>query len=65
MGKFRHVPIWIVHDDSKAQEDCREKCALVARLCRIEPGKLAINEQKLHFLMEQINAIRIEVKDQQ
>ena len=61
MGEIRHVRTWIVHDNSVAPPDLRVKCPMLTRMWKFEPGELAVTDGMLHSLMEQINALRIEL----
>lgn len=61
MGEIRHVRTWIVHDNSVAPHNGRVKCPMLAQLWEFEPGELAITDEMLHSLMEQINALRVDI----
>ena len=61
MGEIRHVRTWIVHGDSLAPHDSRVKCPMLTRMWKLKPGQLAVTDEMLHSLMEQINALRIEL----
>ena len=61
MGEIRHVRTWIVHDNSVAPHNGRVKCPMLTQLWEFEPGELALTDEMLRPLMEQINALKVEV----
>lgn len=61
MNDVRRLRNCIVHRESVIDDDIVEKLVLLPQIWKIAPGELRITEAMLHGLMEQINALRVEV----
>ena len=61
MGDLRHIRNVIIHEDAVIPQDFSDKLELLPQIWSLEPGELRITEQMVHSLMEQINAIRIQI----
>lgn len=64
MNDIRHVRNCIVHHGSVICDGFAEKLVLLPQIWAIAPGELRIAEDMLHGLMEQINALRVEIVPQ-
>ena len=64
MNEIRHVRNCIVHRKAVVSNGVVAKLVLLSQVWRITPGELRITEEMLHGLMEQINALRVEVVPQ-
>ena len=61
MGDLRHIRNVIIHEDAVIPQDFSDKLELLPQIWSLEPGELRITEQMVHSLMEQINALRIQI----
>jgi len=64
MNDIRHVRNCILHDGSVICEGVVKKLVLLPQIWTIVPGELRILEGMLHGLMEQVNALRVEISSQ-
>ena len=61
MGDVRHIRNSIIHEDSEITDRIINKLRILPLIWTLQPGKLRINNQMIHSLMEQVNAIRVRV----
>ena len=61
MNDIRQVRNCIVHDKAVVSDRFTDKLDLLSQVWTIAPGELRITDSMLHSLMEQINALRVEI----
>lgn len=62
MSDVRYVRNRIIHDNGIIPNDFQDKLTLLSQIWAVGPGELKITSSMLHSLMEQINALRVEIK---
>lgn len=61
MGDIRRVRHLIIHKNSVVPQNFSAKLELLSQIWDLEPGELIITEKMVHSLMEQINAIHVQI----
>ena len=61
MGAIRLVRNLIIHENSVVPQHFSAKLELLSQIWNLEPGELAITEKMVQSLMEQINAICVQI----
>ena len=64
MGDIRQVRHLIIHKNSVVPQNFSAKLEFLSQIWDLEPRELTITEKMVHSLMEQINAIRVQIKPQ-
>lgn len=61
MGDIRQIRNLIIHKNSVVPQNFSAKLEFLPHIWDLKPGKLAITEKMVYSLMEQINAIRVQI----
>ena len=61
MGDIRKIRHLIIHKNSVVPQNFSAKIEFLSQIWDLEPGELIITEKMIHSLMEQINAIRVQI----
>ena len=61
LGDIRHVRNLIIHENSCVPDSFSDKLELLPELWRFQPGELRLTGTMIHSLMEQLNALRVNV----
>ena len=61
MGDIRQVRHLIIHKNSVVPQNFSAKLEFLSQIWDLEPRELTITEKMVHSLMEQINAIRVQI----
>ncbi len=61
MGDIRHIRNLITHEKATIPQGFSARLELLPQIWNLEPGELRITEQMIQSLMEQINAIHIQI----
>ena len=61
MGDIRQIRHLIIHKNSVVPQNFSAGLEFLPQIWNLKPGKLIITEKMVHSLMEQINAIRVQI----
>ena len=61
MGDLRLVRNLIIHNDSVVPQGFANRLTMLQEIWNLQPGELKLTEKMIHSLMEQINAIRVNI----
>ena len=61
MGDIRLVRNLISHNDAGVPQGCVQRLRMLQEVWILQPGELKMTEKMIHALMEQINAIRVNI----
>ena len=61
MGDVRLVRNLIIHSDSVVPQRFVHRLTMLQEIWNLQPGELKLTEKMIHSLMEQINAIRVNI----
>ena len=61
MGDVRRVRHLIIHNDSVVPQGFMHRLTMLQEIWNLQPGELKLTEKMIQSLMEQINAIRVNI----